>query len=432
MRKENLLLVLFLCFGFALQAQKVPNKMELKKEKSRVFSKGTMLRPLASCGVLNDFPLDDNERKIWIWNETDGFLAGSNWYEDQENAGLFIAPQNMPYLGEIYFYFGAANSNIPANLSKTINFKIYDLDAYNRPNNVIKTVSRTLQELKIDVDNDDLTIIIFDEPVNLPENRKFGVSVDFSSLIWDHPSVMDSLSLWGWFVSEQDEFCMVKESDGYWSYYSDYFGDEGLDLAIFAVVGDEASCFDIVPVQLSSFTVKSGTGQVDISWITETEQNSDLFFIQRSSDGVNFMEIASVGSKAPSGNSTSPLHYSFVDRNPIQGINYYRLVQRDKDGSTYYSKIQSVNIKVAVNLARINIYPNPVSNTLKIQFNSTVTSAATLQILDITGRNLKTETFKLSAGENVLNMNVGELQKGNYLLKITLPGEKSRTLKFVK
>jgi hypothetical protein len=47
-----------------------------------------------------------------------------------------------------------------------------------------------------------------------------------------------------------------------------------------------------------------------LQWTTASEQNSDSFFIEKSTDGSNFIIIGSV---AAAGNSTEVRKYSFTD-----------------------------------------------------------------------------------------------------------------------
>jgi hypothetical protein len=58
------------------------------------------------------------------------------------------------------------------------------------------------------------------------------------------------------------------------------------------------------------------------------------------------------------GNAAQPYSYSFVDRYPLNGINYYRLIQTDYEGKLTYSQIIAVTGPQLSNLS-INIYPNP-------------------------------------------------------------------------
>jgi hypothetical protein len=91
-----------------------------------------------------------------------------------------------------------------------------------------------------------------------------------------------------------------------------------------------------MPVILSSLTGKQELNNLVVNWATTTEVNSESFDIQRSNDLKSFENIGQI--KA-SGNTVDKKTYSFLDKNPTEGINYYRLKQNDFDGSYFYSKI---------------------------------------------------------------------------------------------
>jgi len=94
-----------------------------------------------------------------------------------------------------------------------------------------------------------------------------------------------------------------------------------------------------LPVNLVSFMAKPQGEQVQINWETTWEQNADAFEIQRSQD---LGEFTTVGKVAAKGNTDQHQYYGFRDERPLDGANYYRLKQIDRDGKVALSKVQSV------------------------------------------------------------------------------------------
>lgn len=101
-----------------------------------------------------------------------------------------------------------------------------------------------------------------------------------------------------------------------------------------------SNCSIPLPVELISFwVVKNSEDKVIISWSTASEKNNNRFEVQRSIDGINFQTIQIIeGSE----NSTTILNYSTLDNDPLEGINYYRLLQVDNDGQSFISTMKSV------------------------------------------------------------------------------------------
>lgn len=73
---------------------------------------------------------------------------------------------------------------------------------------------------------------------------------------------------------------------------------------------------------------------VDISWTTASESNIGFYTVERSSDGVNFIEITRVGA---AGTSMSRSDYFEIDKDPLPGISIYRLKHTDLNGEYSYS-----------------------------------------------------------------------------------------------
>ena len=94
-----------------------------------------------------------------------------------------------------------------------------------------------------------------------------------------------------------------------------------------------------LPVTLLDFSAKTIGKQIAINWQTSTELNTANFIIQRSTDGSTFTDIGTVKAIGSGANS-----YSFTDKTPTNGINYYRLKSVDKDGSLSFSKIVSASL----------------------------------------------------------------------------------------
>lgn len=109
-----------------------------------------------------------------------------------------------------------------------------------------------------------------------------------------------------------------------------------------------------LPVTLTSFTGEIKNRSIQLAWATATEFNNAYFDIQRSADSRQWHTIGSV---AGNGTSLQAHTYSFTDDAPLSGLNFYRLVQTDRDGKTNYSPI--IRIKMDVT-GEVLVFPNPV------------------------------------------------------------------------
>lgn len=112
-----------------------------------------------------------------------------------------------------------------------------------------------------------------------------------------------------------------------------------------------------LPIELLFFKAKQTNDTQLLEWATATERNFDFFSVQHSVDGVNFKEIEQVKGH---GTSKERIDYSFENRNPLLGKNYYRLKSVDFDGSSEYSRVVLVE---QVGEKTFVVAPNPSSGT---------------------------------------------------------------------
>ncbi|TXF88137.1 ExeM/NucH family extracellular endonuclease [Neolewinella aurantiaca] len=97
-----------------------------------------------------------------------------------------------------------------------------------------------------------------------------------------------------------------------------------------------------LPVELLSFTGQEQEGDVLLNWSTASEQMTERFDVQRRDVNSTF---ATIGTLPATGNSSEQQDYSFLDTDPVNGTNEYRLRIVDVDGSEAFSDIVSIEIE---------------------------------------------------------------------------------------
>jgi hypothetical protein len=176
------------------------------------------------------------------------------------------------------------------------------------------------------------------------------------------------------------------------------------------------------PVKLMSFNGRNNGTTNELTWITATEQNNKDFSIERSEDSKNWRAIGSQLSKAQNGNSNEKLTYTFTDKSPNAGMEYYRLKQTDRDGKVTYSTYISVNSNAGLN---VKIYPNPATETINI---SGVTQGDVIRVADITGK----VVLEQKAENNLAIINLGNLSTDMYFIQVVSNGNIVHTQKVIK
>jgi len=192
------------------------------------------------------------------------------------------------------------------------------------------------------------------------------------------------------------------------------------------VCGDLASCsypYAILPVVFENFSVATGNNRsVAVSWEVSQQVNNSGYYVEQSTDGINWSKLGFVANNVNNGISS---FYSFNDANPVSGKNYYRICQVDLDGKESYSEIKSVNIDESAAGNMISLWPNPAKDVIKIKndFNGAVA-----RIYSQSGAVMS--EIRLQAGVN--SINISNLSFGAYIVNVKGPGGKSNNQKFIK
>lgn len=177
-----------------------------------------------------------------------------------------------------------------------------------------------------------------------------------------------------------------------------------------------------LPVKWLSFAASLQADSVLINWQTAAEVNNGFYSIEKSIDGISF---SSIGQVKAAGNSTVIKNYQFVDENPLQSINYYRIKQVDKDGNFSYSIIAAIQYDGSKNFARI--YPNPANTIVNILFNQQTEKNASLKLLSANGQVV--QSYSISGIKNK-RISVSTLPNGVYELRV-LSGKIHTTKKLI-
>ena len=172
-----------------------------------------------------------------------------------------------------------------------------------------------------------------------------------------------------------------------------------------------------LPIKLKSFKAFSTSKGVQVDWTTASEINNDNFSIQRSLDGINFIELGKVRG---AGNSTILINYSFTDEHPNNGTSYYRLKQTDYDGKSETFNPVSVNLKEKLSEVKpVHIYPNPFSDVFTAEFESVDKAEAQVQVLSLSGAIIFNEPITLEEGKNTYRFSSSDnLKTGIYIFRV--------------
>jgi hypothetical protein len=172
-----------------------------------------------------------------------------------------------------------------------------------------------------------------------------------------------------------------------------------------------------LPVTLTNVRGEITGATNTVSWITATESNNRKFVVERSLNGSSFAPIGEVATRATGGNSSVALNYNFVDANPVQGKQYYRLQMVDNGGRTTYSQIVTLR-RGGGKLEIVDVRPNPTTGNLYFNLlGVNNNSQFTLTLRTIEGKAVLVKNNFIPLGAGVIDMS--SLANGLYILEAT-------------
>jgi hypothetical protein len=170
-----------------------------------------------------------------------------------------------------------------------------------------------------------------------------------------------------------------------------------------------------LPVELLSFNGDCNEGQVNVSWQTATEHNSDYFEVEKSRDGMNWQVLTTVNA---AGNSTQLLNYEATDANAMEGNNYYRLTQVDIDGTTKTYDVINVSCSGSAK-GYFSAYPNPSTGSFQVILNDkNLVGSGILSVKDTKGAAILNRTIEVKPGINMFSVTDLNLAPGVYYIQI--------------
>lgn len=184
-----------------------------------------------------------------------------------------------------------------------------------------------------------------------------------------------------------------------------YVGGTGNDIALTAI--------GTLPVGLTNYSTQlMQNSSVQITWSTSVEVNNSMFILERSADNQTYTELTRMTSAGTSGS------YSFTDPSPLEGTNYYRLKQVDKDGTVKELGIRLV--KLQGKKIRWSVYPNPVTGKMIfIKAGNINENTVSIKLIDALGRIILTKNFGGVTSAATLQLQLNEkLAPDNYTLEV--------------
>lgn len=181
-----------------------------------------------------------------------------------------------------------------------------------------------------------------------------------------------------------------------------------------------------LPVELISFTGTCEQGVKTLRWATASEAINAFFSVQRSEDGINYVELVRIPG---AGNSNTLQTYQYQDISKSSGNAYYKLTQTDYNG-----KSESFD-PIFISCEQISDFTNQAElwsinqNQVSIRTQFAHDAQLQVQLMDISGRTLLMQQQQVNQGIGLLMLDVQTLNSGLYLITLQ-DGNWIKTLRF--
>lgn len=178
-----------------------------------------------------------------------------------------------------------------------------------------------------------------------------------------------------------------------------------------------------LPVVLMSFDAVKYNSGVSLKWSTQQEFNTQVFHVERSSNGLVYTKIGSV---LASGNSTVTSEYSFNDPTPVTGIVYYRIKIYDLDGKMGLTTVKAV--RGTTSSVKVGIYPNPAATHANVLVNAAPNNPFTIAVYNQQGMLVGSQAPNTG---NATQVDLSRYTSGQYIIEVRFADGSRQTEKLM-
>jgi hypothetical protein len=170
----------------------------------------------------------------------------------------------------------------------------------------------------------------------------------------------------------------------------------------------------VMAVTFTSIKAFLQNASIEVEWQAQNEQNLEKYEVQVSVDGTNYGSAYTVQA-----NNFPVSNYSWLDVNPYQGYNYFRIKSTDLSGKVVYSKVVTVLTPDAN--TTISIYPNPVKNgIINLQMTNQPAGNYGIRLFNKLGQVIISKQISHPGGTSIESIQLNKfVAKGIYQLEVT-------------
>lgn len=166
-----------------------------------------------------------------------------------------------------------------------------------------------------------------------------------------------------------------------------------------------------LPVHFTSFQASVQKNVPQLTWTAMYEPGM-RFEIERSTNGKNFAQVASVYS-----NETAS--YQYKDAAITTGVVYYRIKGLSLDGDVKFTEVKTVKL-AASEQQSFNVYPNPTQSVATLSYAAKQAEKVQIIVRDANGKMVASKMWTVTAGSNQHQLTeISAQSAGVYFVELT-------------
>jgi type IX secretion system substrate protein len=154
-----------------------------------------------------------------------------------------------------------------------------------------------------------------------------------------------------------------------------------------------------------NFTAVKKNNIVQLQWITENEQSGFTYEIEYSKDGSSYSPVGYEQSGSEVSDVNQQYQYQYTLSNHEAAVIFFRVKRTGADGKSTYTVIKSVNINGETVSAGMQVYPNPVKNSVIFSFDEIQNANFSIQLVNTAGQIIQQNAVTVS-GNNQIRLNL--------------------------
>jgi len=157
-----------------------------------------------------------------------------------------------------------------------------------------------------------------------------------------------------------------------------------------------------------------------LNWNTANETNSQVFIVEKSSDGVDYMVIGEVEAM---GESNADNGYRFLDVGVNNEMSYYRLRQVDTDGTASFSQTILLKKTMSNNYMVLAMTNTVTNDDFTITLDSSIDDEIDYAVKNLAGEIVSMSNQEIVFGINEISINVEDEEEGTYFIILNINEE---------